>query len=261
MKRLARIALLIVSVVSFIVALLLIHFLPELTAYGGLISASAVAIVAIINLGANVVQIIDFFDSKLQSSNEIKTETGRDLFTPILLDIRHIKELVNSTSLKEIDLTVWKSKANDYLFLRLDRKTKDAVKNFYNQVEKSNIILEKLLTRVQGIISTSLYEFSEGILVAPVDWESEYLEGYSEEFNKECSKIAETIVAECCIEVLRKKEKFEVSHALYSTAFDMLEKDGFKALGVYIDEDDYDILGGKAVDYSDSFSKKTEKIR
>jgi hypothetical protein len=128
--------------------------------------------------------------------------------------------------------------------------------NFYQEVEKYDKALEQLLIRIKGKVSTGLYEFSENILVPSVDWESDELYGFDNQFSQHCDEIASAAAPRICAEILNAKKPPESSHELYSIAYDLLANDSFRALSSYTGEEDYETLGGEAMDLAQNFSVK-----
>jgi len=259
MGRLGRLAVFMGSVIVAIVfGLMSLSLLPELAAY----TSYVLIILTLINVLANLFQILDYGEGLLPKRNETEVETGKEIFTPLLLDVKTLQQTLGSKkpNTRKVDLSVWNSKSNDFLFLRLKKKTKDSIRSLYQEVENYNALLERLLHKIEGAIGAGLYHFSEGILVPPVDWESDSLDGYSQGFDDQCKRMATDLAPEILAEILVNSTTAKTySAALATAAYNLLAEGDFRDFSHFARTDDYEELASKAYSISNNFSEKSVK--
>ena len=251
-----RIILLITSLVILGALCFVVYtYYPQILSF---VTLGSSIIVLIINVIPSYLKsITDILNSK-PKSNDLIEKTGRELLTPLLDDIIGIDALFTPMPLRNIDLNKWQNK-DTFLFYRCEKSTKESLKTFYSEVEKYNTILQKLLYRIRVCISSSLYDFCEGIIVQPYDHDT--MENYSKTFEEKCYFIATGATINSCWEVINNKtgKAIDFSNSLYSAAFDLFSEKNFNDLGQILRSDDDEYLRDEAMALSDKFSKETVK--
>lgn len=199
MSRLLRLLVLIGSLgVALVLVGLSISVQPDLLWLAYIVGF---IVLPVLNILANIIQITEFFKGEgIGKTAEHKMKLGEELFTPLLLEIERIlADLKDQNTVPtRIDLPVWTEKSSSYLFLSLHKDEQKKIRSFYVTVAEYNSLLNELFRIVEYQISDKMYKFSEGFIVPPVDWDSEYLNGFNSVFDKHCKEEAKRLAPSVC---------------------------------------------------------------
>lgn len=208
---------------------------------------------AVINMLANILDIIDYLRSTSESS-DLKVNRGKNIFTPLYLDVGKITQHLEKFEPTEIDTAVWHEKTKEYLFLSSKRKIRTQVTQFVRMIEEYNALCRRLKTTIHSFVSSQFYEYCEGIAVPPSD-PNGY--GFDSRFYKLCKRKGKQVVARTFQILLKKNasslnpsERYVVERPLRDL---LSEGDAF---AFYIQSVDLEEIEEKLVEYTDAFSKK-----
>jgi len=216
-----------------------------------------ILVLAILNVLANIFQIVSFVKPYfvLKSTESVDYRVGTEILTPRYNDVEKIRIHLEDYSLNQIDLELWRKKKAEYLFLRMRKKLKESIKNFYGNVEKYNTLLQRFKALVRMKISSGIYSHCEGVVVPPVDWETG--NGFSSKFSNFCKEEAQKIcVAVATIALKRKSTSFLQPSdlgVLESPLFHLLRKDA--SFAFVVRSDDPEVIDENASKYSKKFAK------
>jgi hypothetical protein len=243
---------LILFLVSLVIAVVLLAL--AYTKYESLVVYSYVIlfVLAILNLLANFLQVIDYFRSAFEP-DDLKVQRGRDIFTPLYLNTEAIVQHLDKSEPAEIDVAVWHEKAREYLFLTAKRGTRNRVSKFVCIIEDYNELSRKLKALIRSLISSQIYEHSEGIVIPPSDPDGY---GFNATFNDFCQKKAEDVVDQV-FQILLQKNASSLTpserHVIERPLIEILSEGN--SFAFYVRSEDPEEIGEKLAKYTNEFSE------
>ena len=115
-----------------------------------LVTNVTIIALAILNVLANIFQLVSFFESHFvpKSPESIEYKLGSEILTPLYVDVKKIKTHLEGLNLKQIDLELWRKKKDEYLFLTMRKNLRESINSFYGNVREYNTLLERFKTLI-----------------------------------------------------------------------------------------------------------------